>query len=258
MFSMQHPVPRMPDLAWLEAVQLAPYYVLWGFITLVLAGLSLGLLWLVHQRWVDWLFRQLCFADLGALWLGFGALYQRMILLPGEPELQAGERILWVGLAATLLVRLGQRRWQLDPWLMAIVVVIWGWSIGAGIQYSSALDEDLQLLRDDPVLVTQAENPRLDLLNRSLRLTRLPESAREQTRRLRLQLASVGPHDPAPGSIFRLLAVPALIPAIEADLRKLWAYQAVQCLLLAGWLLLWGFGGVPFGLMGTQKSPPQG
>lgn len=228
---------------------LAPYYVLWGFSALALAVVLFGGLWLVARDAAGAALARLWLSDGVAMWLAFAAAYHTLFFVVGPygavMEERAGIWLLWAFVAAYLALRLIPSPLRNATAMLALAVVAWAWSIGAGYQYLEGMDQDAAMLREAPERIFTATSPEPRPLRKALFLHELREGQRRRTAELLAALEGDTPVEQAKLSSALLLLVPELIEHFNRDLSRLRTYQVLQLLLLAALLLGWGFGHRP-------------
>ena len=250
----KHSAPPEPGKT--VIVSLAPYHVPWAISACALLLLALSLCWLLAHDMTVRVMARLSTADGIAFWLTFTAAYQTFRTLRLH-ELAIGDGhlsvwLLWAGMAAYLALRLIPTPLRREPVVLAVALVLWAWSIGAGYQYVETMAQRANLLRINPgvVLSTGANSAGkvsiqelvLESLRGALALERLGEESKAQVASLVLDLDSGKEINMARSSALRQVLIPEVLEHYRRDLNRLHTYQVLQILLLCAVLLAWGFG----------------
>lgn len=228
---------------------LAPYFAPWAFALGAMLAVSLGLAWLVSRRAIRVILGGMLLSDMIAYWITYAAAYQSiMVVAAGHGVLLGptwGAYVLWVVLGGYALLRLLPAMGRRPTLLLGLMVLVWGWVIGAGFQYIEEMERDATVLESGGASLLAGQPSSLAPLHRALLLTRLEPYQAEATRELLQQRQAGETVDRAVAGVARLELFPGLRRRYAQDLTKLRTYQWVQIALLGTLLLLWGFGRMP-------------
>lgn len=228
---------------------LAPYPVLGGFVLGTVLVINLGLAWMVWPGPVGALFRRLLPGDAVALWLGFFAAYHAWYFVAGPYGAALGDPtgvwVLWGALGWYAVLRA-------VPWpqplaahrltaLLAAMLALWGWVIGAGYAYLEGMEADRRLLADRPAAVLEQAPPPA-ALERARFFSGMDPAHRDLLHEVLRQQRRSGGLDDATRSLAETELLPALVELYDLERRRLGTYQFFQIAMLAGLLLAWGFG----------------
>ena len=225
---------------------LAPYSVVWAFVLATSLFLILGMAWLGFNEGIARVFRHLWLSDGVALWLLFTAVYHSIFFLRGPYREILGDPtgvwILWGALAAYLIVRLAPTPLRNPTAGLALAILTWGWVLGAGYSFVELMEGDARLLRENPNLALSPTPGAYAPLARARFFVQMNPEDRSLVEKVLAHLERGENLDTGLASLARLELVPQLLAYYELELRRLGYYQIFQAVLLAGVLVVWGFG----------------